>query len=267
MRAVRGTFFARRRKSRPGDEAQRALAAAAYELPSPEITRRMAEGLGLATSAVAAATAYAAAEAKAAGLAASGVSTLLMPALTVGVVALTVAGAVVGVGSGISARRHRTPVHASVRVSAPIVAPTPRTVALVRIPPPPPAPAPAPVKDARLQPGLAIVARTPRAAPSPARAKTPVMNGDLRAEIALVDAIRAAILTGDDGGALSLLQNYDARYQTGIFRLETATLRIEVLARLGQLKRARALAEMFLASNPDSVLVGRVERATRLVSQ
>src|SRR5262249_33732195 len=100
MRALRAKLFGRRPKSRPGDDWRRGLEAAARELPSPEVTRRMAEGLGLTTATVAAAAAYAAAEAKAAGLAASGASTLVLPALTVGVVAVTVASAVVGVGSG-----------------------------------------------------------------------------------------------------------------------------------------------------------------------
>ncbi len=120
----------------------------------------------------------------------------------------------------------------------------------------------------------------PRLRPSPARragagtragsrhrgttrrhAAPPARPSDLRAEIALLDAARAAAAAGDGARALTLLRRYDATFPAGTFRPESAALQIEALARLGQTDRARALGRAFIAAHPDSPLVARVQRA------
>jgi TolA-binding protein len=105
----------------------------------------------------------------------------------------------------------------------------------------------------------------PAAAAAPARAHRraapPTRTGDLRAEIALLDAARAAASAGDDARALVLLRRYDGSFPAGTFRPESTALQIEALAHLGQTDRARARGRVFIATHPDSPLVARVRRA------
>ncbi|HSS39607.1 MAG TPA: hypothetical protein VLT58_12640 [Polyangia bacterium] len=207
------------------DLEKRLLAAAASEAPSPELRRRMARAVGVAASA---AMAAAPTPALATGTAAAGAS---WPLVSAGVLVLAVAGAAVG-----WSRLHRP-------IAAPAAAV--RTVATN----PPVAPV-APVAEA-----APVIARTHRHVAPAARA------GDLRAEIALLDAARAAASTGDGARALTLLRRYDATFPAGTFRPESAALQIEALARLGQIDRARALGQAFIAAHPDSPLVARVRHA------
>jgi len=205
------------------DLEQRLLAAAAGEAPSPELKRRMARAVGVAAGlATAAAPTSAVATGKAAG------ASLTWPLVSAGVLALAAAGAVVG-----WSRPHR-PVPPPAAVAAVVAAPTPVEA---------PAPAATPARPHR---HTAPAART----------------GDLRAEIALLDAARAAAASGDGVRTLALLRRYDASFPAGTFRPESAALQVEALARLGQTERARALGRAFIAAHPDSPLVARVRRAT-----
>ena len=208
------------------DLEQRLLAAAAAEEPPPELTRRMARGMGIAAGVAATATSS---TTVAAG------SGLLWPLVSAGVAALAVAGAVIA-WSG---------THRPATAGAP--APPVRTAA--------PAAAPAPAPAPALEPAApAPHARHRHLAAAPAA-------GDLRAEIALLDAARAAASRQDDARALALLQRYDASFPAGTFRPESTALQVEALAHLGRTERAQALGRSFIAAHPDSPLVGRVQRA------
>lgn len=211
---------------------RRLLAAAARERPSVELTRRMARGAGVATSAALAALGSPAAAATPAG---AGLSWALVSAA---VAVLAVAGAIVGWSR---AHRPQPAAPAPVIRVAPTIAPSP---------PQPAALAPEPA------PRLARRSRSPgeiAAAPAPAT--------DLRGEIALLDAARAAAADGAAARVLACLRRYDATYPHGTFRPESAALQIEALAQLGQTARAWAWGQAFLAAHPDSPLVARVQRA------
>lgn len=207
------------------DLEQRLLAAAAAETPSPEQTRRMAAALGLTVGA---------------GLSAASSSAgasvgLAWPLVSIGVAALGLAGAAVG-----WSRTHRAAAAPAVQVAAPPL-PVVTKPAAPALEPPPPA---------------------PRARHRHAGAATPAA-ADLRVEIGLLDAARAALSDGDDTRALALLRRYDAAFPSGAFRPESAALQIETLAHLGEAERARAMGRAFIAAHPDSPLVGRVQRAMR----
>jgi len=210
------------------DLEQRLLAAAGAETPSPELTRRMARGLGLAAG-VGVATASSTTAATPATVA--GASGLAWPLVSAGVAALAVASAVVAWSGTHRARPAAVPARAPAAMAA----------------------APAPVAPA-LEPAAAAHPHRHHVAPA-------APAGDLRAEIALLDAARAAASGGDDARALALLRRYDATFPAGTFRPESTALQVEALAHLGRTERARALARSFVAAHPDSPLVGRVQRA------
>jgi hypothetical protein len=96
-----------------------------------------------------------------------------------------------------------------------------------------------------------------RLAPAPAPA------GDLRDQIALIDAARTAVKAGATERALVLLRRYETSYAVGAFRPEALALRIEALAEGGRAAEARPLAREFLARYPQSPLCDRVARAAR----
>ncbi len=211
---------------------RRLLAAAGSELPDPELRARMARAIGLAGVATSA-TATAASS----GVAAAG-STLTWPVISASLAALALTGAAIGYTS------HRAEREAPAAVEA---RPAPEVAS-------PPAVAPPVALAPRVEAASAAAPRRRRSvAASPA--------ADLRVEIALLDAVRAAVAEGADSRALALLRRYDARYPSGTFRPESTALRIEVLARLGQTQQAEALGANFLASHPDSPLAPRVRRA------
>jgi TolA-binding protein len=210
---------------------RRLLAAAGGELPDPALRARMTRAIGLAG--IAASSAAAAGSAPAA----TGAS-LPWPVISASVAALALTGAAIGYAG------HRAPPAAQ-----PIMQPAPpRAIA--------PAPAPAPIAAPQeAAPALAAPAIRRRHSTAAAPAT------DLRAEIALLDAARAAVADGADARALALLRRYETRYPAGTFRPESTALRIEALARLGQRQEARKLGADFLASHPDSPVAGRVRRA------
>jgi len=209
---------------------RRLLAAAGAELPDPELRARMARAIGLAgVASSAAAGAATSAPAAAAG------SSLSWPVVSASVAALALTGAAIGYTSHRAERE--TPAEVAAR-AAPVA----------------PEPAPAP-------PAVVPPVRAPAAAPHARRSNAVAPPADLRGEIALLDATRAAVADGADDRALALLRRYEARYPTGTFRPEATALRIEVLARLGQTRQAEALGADFLAAHPDSPLAARVRRA------
>jgi len=226
------------------DLERRLLDAGARELPSVELTRKMQQALGLSI----AASAMTAAAVKSSGAAAAATSApaFAWPAISVGVLALAVIGAVVGLRSTVS--HHATSKPA---VTAPAVVLGPAPMAPEPVAAPSPATTPRAVERSAALPSHARHHAVAAATPS-----------DLRAEIALVDAARTAVTTGADDRALALLNRYDTSYRAGTFRPEVTALRIEALDHLGRTAQARMLAQRFIAAHPDSPLAGRVARVT-----
>ena len=235
------------------DLERRLLDAASRELPSVELTRKMQQALGLSI----AASAMTAAAVKSSGAATTALTTgapaFAWPAISVGVLALAVTGAVVGLRSTASHQAAPRPV-----ATAPAVVLGPAPVA----PEPLAAPVPAPAARAF---------ERPASIPAPARAHhhalAAAIPSELRAEIALVDAARSAVSTGADDRALVLLNRYDTSYRAGTFRPEAAALRIEALDHLGRTAQARTLAQRFIAAHPDSPLADRVARVTGVANR
>jgi hypothetical protein len=241
------------------DLERRLLDAASRELPSVELTRKMQQALGLSI----AASAITAAAAKSSGAAmgtttasvATGAPAFAWPAISVGVLALAVTGAVVGLRSTASHQAASKPAAVAVDTTPAIVL-GPAPVAPEQIAAPSPAPAARAVERAGSIRSFAH--RHPVSAATPS---------DLRVEIALVDAARSAVATGADDRALALLNRYDSSYRAGTFRPETTALRIEALEHLGRTAQARTLAERFIAAHPDSPLADRVARVTGLATR
>ncbi|HXU06098.1 MAG TPA: hypothetical protein VN903_34325, partial [Polyangia bacterium] len=98
-----------------------------------------------------------------------------------------------------------------------------------------------------------------RAAIAPAAAPA----GDIRDQIALLDAARTAVRAGSSERALVLLHRYDASYPGGAFRPEALALRIEALNQDGRQAEAQALAREFLARYPHSPVADRVARVVQ----
>jgi hypothetical protein len=84
-------------------------------------------------------------------------------------------------------------------------------------------------------------------------------SGSLRDEIALLDAARRALGSGDTRLALATLDRHQTEFPRGLLGQETTLLRIEVLARGGNRPAAEALARQFLARHPDSPHAKRIE--------
>jgi hypothetical protein len=185
--------------------------------------------------------------------AASSAPAFAWPAISVGVLALAVTGAVVGLRS--TANHHAA--------SKPVAVVATTTTALV------PAPAPMAAGPVAAPPAPAQAVERPSSIPARAHhhALAAATTSDLRAEIALVDAARSAVATGADARALALLHRYDSSYRAGTFRPEAAALRIEALDHLGRTAQARTLAERFIAAHPDSPLADRVARVTGVATR
>lgn len=131
-----------------------------------------------------------------------------------------------------------------------------------------PAPAPRNVVNPPSETSPVRVVDAPKVQVAPAaqpvrRAERVTTANDLKAEIRLLDQARAAVRNGSSAAALALLRSYDQRYPRGAFRQEVAVLRVEALERRGERDRATDLARKFVAENPDSPHVERVERVTR----
>jgi len=111
-------------------------------------------------------------------------------------------------------------------------------------------PAPAPVADVAPEP--ARVAPAPRVEPKAHSASA------LAAELGALDAARSRLAAGDAVSALSLLDDYSRAYPRGRLVLEAEVLRIDALAKSGQMAQAKKRAELFLKRHPKSVLASRV---------
>ena len=217
------------------------LQAARGERPSPELTARMAAGLGIS---VGAAVTAAAAPAAAAPVVAA------KSALGGWVAAGMFAAAAVTAGV-VGSRWSAAPAPAAVHTKAPAA-----PAIVPSLAPPADTPVAAPEATAR-ETRIEKVRRRPAVAPAP----TPA--ADLRDQIALLDAARTAVKAGSSERALVLLHRYDASYPGGAFRPEALALRIEALSQDGRRAEAQALAREFLTRYPHSPVADRVARVVQ----
>lgn len=96
-----------------------------------------------------------------------------------------------------------------------------------------------------------------RAANAPAAPSAPAAS--ISSEIRMLDAARRAQASGDGAGAIRALDEYKKQYPHGVLGEESSLLRIEALAKLGNLSAARALAQKFRAAHPDSPHLRRID--------
>ena len=219
------------------DFERRVIDSALEKRPSAAASARMAKALGVTVTSIgtAAASKALAADAAASKVTAAASTSATSPWVSVVVIGLVAAGAVVGVRVW----------HRSSPVSSRLTAP------------------PAPAQDTPTPPGAngssaGTFERTSSPAPPLHRARVATTTGDLRDEIALVDSARDALSVGSAPRALDILRRYQERYPSGSFRPEAAAVRIEALVKLGRAAEARALATRFVADHRGSLLATRV---------
>ena len=120
-----------------------------------------------------------------------------------------------------------------------------------------------PSREPELAPAASVLTtgkvRATPAPPSPEpRSATP--KPSLAAELSALDAARAKLYGGDASGALALLNAYARDYPLGRLSLEAEALRIDALAKSGNLRVAKARAQAFVRRHPRGVLAARVRR-------
>jgi hypothetical protein len=202
------------------------LSALADERPSPELVRRMHQGIAFGGVAAGA------------KLAAAGHGALVWGGLVVA-----------GLAAGLAASQappRAAPVAPVVAAAIPrpvVVAPPAESVRPLAVPPP-----------------ATSVERS--ATPPPRSRAAPAGGGDLHDEIRLLDAARAAVRGDRASEALKLLARYERHYPKGQFRQEVLVLRVEALELAGKAESARALSKRFLSDHPESPHAERMERVT-----
>ena len=224
------------------DFERRVLEVALRNGPAPAASARMARALGVTATAMGVAAATKSAVAAKATVAAG--TTTVWPWVSVGVLGLVVAGAVVGT----RVRHARAPQVAPPAVTAPLQ------------------PVPAPAPHAAERPADVAVERAPRAMAASPRSRA-ATGGDLGDQVAFVDSARAAMSGGGYQRALETLRRYQDKYPAGSFRPEAKALKIEALMKLGREVEARALAERFVAEHRGSLLARRVADVAGLTQQ
>jgi hypothetical protein len=90
---------------------------------------------------------------------------------------------------------------------------------------------------------------------------------NLREQAELLDRARARIATGDPGGGLAVLDDFDRRFGGKPLSEESLLLRIEALARRGDRNTAAALGRQFLKMYPASVHAERLSALLHSFSQ
>jgi hypothetical protein len=218
------------------DFERRMLEAALQKKPSAKASARMATALGVTAATVGTATAATtlAAGAAASNTTAAAGATAVWPWVSIGVLGLVVAGAVVGTRAG---RHSQEPRAVSPAVTAPVL--------------------PAPTPNAATE-APAVVTESPPHAAASQRNRVATGTPDLGDQVAFIDSARAAISTGAGRRALEILRRYQDKYPAGSFRPEASALKVEALMKLGREAEARALAQRFIAENRGSLLARRV---------
>jgi hypothetical protein len=98
-------------------------------------------------------------------------------------------------------------------------------------------------------------------------AASPAAAPALRAEMARLESIRAALSRGDARAALRNLDIYDSEYPSGALSIESRVLRIEALAAASESRAAVALVQRFLSEHPDSPYAKRIASLALAVSK
>lgn len=232
-------------RSSPDSRLGELLRAAADEQPSHALPQKILAGLGAGLAATGASAVASGATASTPAVAISGGGILAAKWLAVGVVGGLLASA--GLDAVTSATSSAPPAVAPARTSL---------EAQSAVPLPPVTAQPAPVAEA-----AAEAARIERAAstPAPPAADT---SSRLREEVRLIDAARGALAAGAAESALRELQTYQRVAETGMLDREARVLRIEALAKIGDLKQARALAEAYSADFPRDAHARRLRALT-----
>lgn len=115
-------------------------------------------------------------------------------------------------------------------------------------------------RHAHLTPGPSTERPTRADAPPPASAsRSDTGASNVAAELALLDDARRAAERADFGHALSALDDYRAKFPRGAMTAEATVLRIGVLVRAGDRAAAKRIADAFLATDPDTLYVSRVQ--------
>ncbi|MBN1611244.1 MAG: outer membrane protein assembly factor BamD [Polyangiaceae bacterium] len=207
------------------------LLAMAEERPSAELATRMARGLSSASVAVG----------KTAGLAALGKgSALLVLALGAG------AAAVLGSRSTPTTLPARAPITRGAQASD-----------AERVAEPAPSAQPSSAETVT-SPASFTNKTVNRSVPAEVWRRA---DGDIAAEIRLLDTAKRQLNGGNPAGAMAVLDDYRARFPKGALGQEATVLRIEALAKSGQLGTAQALARRFVRNHPSSTYVRRVSRS------
>jgi hypothetical protein len=227
------------------------LRAGMSEEPSEQAARRLAVALGLGSGAAVSTIAM---KSNAAGAVARGAASKFA--------AKWVLVGALGVASGaaiLAARGHASPeARATARGSSPVAGGTASEVAVPSAPiaggtPNEVAAAPAEPRAAKVNAGGSapdapeVPTSSVAANPAPARSSPSIAR-----EIASLDVARQKLGGGDTRGALDALDTYDRASPSGVLRQEATLLRIEALARGGNLSIARRLAARFLREHPRS---------------
>lgn len=99
----------------------------------------------------------------------------------------------------------------------------------------------------------AVPARQPPAPPNEAKVTA------LKEQVAVIDAARRSLASGQVQEALVRLDHYDRTYRRGALRQESALLRVEALVRAGKRQEALRLARRLVSTTPNSPHQRRLE--------
>ncbi len=230
---------------------RRLLDAASNEQPGRDLSERMARAIGVTLTLAPGSAASGRASTGTQAVKAAEASRTIVPWLSG---ALVVAGVIVGalVTTRPDAKVAVPSAVAAVALSASGASSTPATAVpapLVGTQPTDPAPDASDGSDE--PPAKAAGSTFTRGHRGPA-------PGELANQIALVDAARSALASGDGQRALAIVGEYQSEYPTGTFRPEVSAVKIEALVKVGRMTEARTLAERFVVAYGRSPLAARV---------
>jgi hypothetical protein len=119
----------------------------------------------------------------------------------------------------------------------------------------PPSPSPTETTEAPTTEHRSPASTAPGTSPAAGESRT----STVRAEVAMLDKARGALAAGEPARALSILDGYGERVAHGDMAPEAAVLRIEALVKAGDRSAAGRFADAFLAGDPSSPYLARVQ--------